>query len=441
MKVLWVCNIILPVVARCRNLEVCNKEGWLTGLLEQILKQEEKNDIELAAACPVTEQRDEFKCEIPAYGTKFLSYGFAEDVEHPERYSQELEKRIREIAEDFQPDVVHCFGTEYAHTLAVSNVFPKEKVLVGIQGLCKLYAEAYLADLPEYVVKRVTLRDFLKKDSIRRQEKKYTARGDRETKVLLHVGNVSGRTWLDKAYTQECNENLNYYFMNETLRGSFYEGKWEENFCEKYSLFLSQGDYPIKGLHYMLKAMPEILKQYPETKVYVAGNSIIRRGSIKERLKISSYGKYIMELIARYQLEEKVVFLGKLSEREMKERLLKSNLFVCPSVIENSPNSLGEAMLLGVPCVTAMVGGIPSIFTEGVDGIGYPGYGAPEYANEPDKESAQAKKLAEAVCEMFSSEERRKQYTVFARLHAKSTHDGQKNYERLVEIYREMTGK
>lgn len=441
MRVLWVCNIILPVIARYRNLEVCNKEGWLTGLLEQILQQRESNDIELAVACPVTEQRDEFKCEIPAYGTKLLSYGFAEDVEHPEKYSEELENRLREIGADFQPDVIHCFGTEYAHTLAVSNVFPKEKVLVGIQGLCKLYARAYLSDLPEKVVNRVTLRDFLKKDSIRKQKEKFTARGERENQVLVNVGNVTGRTWIDKDYTRECNGNLKYYFMNETLRSSFYEGKWEWDSCEKYSLFLSQGDYPIKGLHYMLKAMPEILKQYPAAKVYVAGNSIIRRGSIKERLKVSSYGKYIMNLISRYHLEEKVIFLGKLNEKEMKERLLKSNLFVCPSVIENSPNSLGEAMLLGVPCVTAMVGGIPSIFTEGVDGIGYPGYGAPEYKERQNKESAQAEKLAEAVCEMLSNEEKMKQYTAFARAHAADTHNGQKNYERLVEIYREMTGK
>ena len=53
----------------------------------------------------------------------------------------------------------------------------------------------------------------------------------------------------------------------------------------------------------------------------------------------------------------------------MKDRFLKSHMYLCPSAIENSPNSLGEAMLLGVPCVAADVGGISSIFENGKDGI------------------------------------------------------------------------
>ena len=441
MRILWVCNIVLPVVAKHLNMEVSNKEGWLTGLSEQILKKQESNEIEFAVACPIPEGAERFKCEVPACGTMLLSYGFCEDVSHPENYSAQLEMEIKEIIDDFRPDVVHCFGTEFAHTLAVSKVCPKEKVLVGIQGLCKLYAEAYLADLPENVVKRVTLRDFLKKDSIPLQKEKFIARGKREVETLQGVGNVTGRTWIDKAFTAECNGNLKYFFMNETLRSNFYEGRWELSSCEKYSMFLSQGDYPIKGLHYMLKAMPDILKEYPEAKVYVAGNSIVRYGSFKDRLKVSSYGKYIMQLIKDLGLEDKVVFLGRLNSDEMKAQLLKSNMFICPSVIENSPNSLGEAMLLGVPCVTAMVGGIKSIFTEGRDGIGYPGYGAEEYRDAADKESAQAANLAKAVCRMLSDEEKMLGYTQSAKEHAQNTHDGVKNYERLVEIYKEMAGK
>ena len=45
----------------------------------------------------------------------------------------------------------------------------------------------------------------------------------------------------------------------------------------------------------------------------------------------------------------------------MCDRYLKSNLFVCCSAIENSPNSLGEAQLLGMPYVASFVGGVPEI--------------------------------------------------------------------------------
>lgn len=443
MKVLWICNMMLPMVSKHLGLEVSNKEGWLTGLADMILQNKSDNNVELAVACPIGASMTERMWEVPVeeYDTTLLCYGFVEDVEHPESYAKELETQIQRIIEEFQPDVVHCFGTEYPHTMAVAKICEKEKVLIGIQGLCKVCAQVYLADLPERVVKRVTFRDWLRRDSILQQKKKFIARGEREETVLRNAGHITGRTWLDRKYVADVNGDAQYHFMNETLRSNFYEGSWEPDKCEKYSIFMSQGDYPLKGLHYMLKAMPKILEKYPQAKVYVAGNSITRYETWKDKIKISSYGKYIRELVEEYGLQDKVTFLGRLDAEEMKAQFLKSNVFVCASAIENSPNSLGEAMILGVPCVTAMVGGIRTVFTNGEDGITYPGYGDEEYAKSEDKEQAQAERLAEAVLAMWSDEDRMLAYTQNARKHAGLTHNGQNNYARLVEIYREITKK
>jgi hypothetical protein len=163
--------------------------------------------------------------------------------------------------------------------------------------------------------------------------------------------------------------------------------------------------------------------------------------TIKDKIKISSYGKYVRELLLKNHLEDKVFFLGKMNAEEMKAQFLKSATFVCPSVIENSPNSLGEAMLLGVPCVTAEVGGITSIFNNGLDGIAYPGYGSLEYVEQPDKETAQSKVLAHAVLRMWSDEEEMKEYSANASAHARRTHDSKVNYNRLVEIYRDISNE
>lgn len=438
MKILWVCNIMLPVVAEHLGKEASNKEGWLTGLSDMILRNHENNQIELGVAFPITEELAEKKWVLPVKGSEnvLYAYGFLEDTVHPESYDEGLETSIKEIVEDFRPDVVHCFGTEFAHTLAVTRVCDKDKVLIGIQGLCKLYAEKYLADLPARVVKRVTFRDWLKKDSILEQEQKFIERGRREVEALQNVGHVTGRTWIDKDFSTRINPKVRYHFMNETLRSNFYEGEWKLENCEPHSVFLSQGDYPIKGLHYMLKAMPAILKVYPDAKVYVAGNSIANHKTLKDKIKISSYGKYILELLKKHDLQDKVIFLGRMNAEEMKAQFLKSSVFVCPSVIENSPNSLGEAMLLGVPCVTARCGGISSIFADGEDGVVYPAHGASVYEKEADKEQAQAERLAKAVMQMWSDEEKMLDYTKNAVAHARKTHDGQCNYERLVEIYR-----
>ena len=49
MKVLWICNIMLPVIAEALHKEASNKEGWLSGLLEQVAA-ENSSDLELAVA-------------------------------------------------------------------------------------------------------------------------------------------------------------------------------------------------------------------------------------------------------------------------------------------------------------------------------------------------------------------------------------------------------
>lgn len=435
MRILWISNIILPVVAEHFGFVASNKEGWLAGLADTILSEGKDNAIELAVAFPVLEKLPEQKVVVPVSGKELTAYSFVEDTNHPEKYYPDLEVQIKEIVEDWKPDVVHCFGTEYPHTLAATRVCPTEKVLIGIQGLCKMCAECYMSDLPERVIGRVTFRDFYRKDSIRKQHEKFVKRSEHETEAVSNVMHVTGRTWIDKKCTMEVNDKLQYHFMNETLRSNFYEGQWDAEKCEKHSIFLSQGDYPLKGLHYMLKALPKILEKYPDAKVYVAGNSIVNYSSLKDKIKISSYGKYLRELILKNQLVEKVVFLGKLNAEEMKDRYLKSATFVCSSAIENSPNSLGEAMLLGVPCVTAEVGGVTSVFNNGIDGIAYPGYGSLEYAEQSDKETAQAKVLAHAVLRMWSDEEKMKEYSVNAAAHARRTHDKKANYKRLLEIY------
>ena len=436
MRVLWVCNIMLPAVAEYLGLEASNKEGWLTGLSSTILKYQNENGIELGVCFPVQGELAEFERILPVSGTdaEIHAFGFYEDVHRAEVYEEKTENRLAEIIGKFRPDVLHCFGTEYPHTLAAVKAFGrKERTLIGIQGLCSIYAGHFRADLPDDVWKRRTFRDRVKRDDLRRQYEKYVQRGVYEIEAVQLAGHITGRTGWDRKYTSQWNPEAEYHFMNETLRAGFYEGCWREEDCRKYSIFLSQGDYPIKGLHYMLQAMPEILKQYPEAEVYVAGNSIVKSAAekgvsgLKGKLKLESYGKYILQLMRETGMLGKVHFLGRLNVEQMKSSYLKSNVFVCPSSIENSPNSVGEAMLLGVPAVCADVGGVADIFTDGVDGLLYP--------------AGDVGRLAEAVKTMFAGGNQVDAWREAERQHAAKTHDARKNYERLMEIYREIGGR
>lgn len=437
MRVLWVCNRCLPVVAAELKMDAGNKEGWLAGLSERIL--EEKNEeLELGVCFPASK-------DMAQWQGKFAleAYAFYEDVSKPELYPEHLEERMREIVEDFKPDLVHIFGTEFPHTLAMVKAFNRpERTLIGIQGICTLYADAYLTGIPEKIAKRSTLRDMLKSDNIMEQQKKFYKRGMFEQKALSLTCNVTGRTDFDREYSYKCNEHVNYYFMNETLRSNFYRGSWTIKDCVKHSIFVSQGDYPIKGLHFLLQAFPDILAEYPDAKIYVAGNCITGDEGFVKKLKIASYGKYLKELMEKHGIQDKVIYLGNLNAEEMKEQFLKCNVFVSCSTMENSPNSVGEAMLLGVPVVASDVGGVSNLLTDMEEGILY--------------EATNMKALCNAVLKIFDAYEyetpskmrplrvkeeevtKVRTFPVKARERAYETHNPGKNYNRLLEIYHQI---
>ena len=134
---------------------------------------------------------------------------------------------------------------------------------------------------------------------------------------------------------------------------------------------------------------------------------------------------------------DKVHFLGRLNAEQMKEQYLNCHVFVCPSSIENSPNSVGEAMILGTPAVCADVGGISSIFYgQDAEHLAQADYPADGILYEPGNVEA----LAAAVCYVFdeSNAARIEQFCDNASTHARDTHDAEKNYQRLMEIYGDL---
>lgn len=429
MKLLWVCNLMPPVIAGALGREAGNREGWLDGLCHALIDSEA--NIELHIAFPDAEQL--FGTKVTVGEKTIFAYSFPEDLAHPEKYDPALEEHLLTIVTAADPDVIHCFGTEFPHTLALLKVCPHpERVLVGLQGICSVIADSYMADLPAKVCNSRTFRDILKKDSLKEQQAKFVCRGAHETEALKRAHHVTGRTDFDREAALRCNPYVNYYPANETLRKPFYEGEWDETKAVPHRIFVSQGDYPLKGLHYMIIAAAYLRANYPDVSVVVAGNSIVRFETLKEKLKISAYGKYLRKLMQSYGMQDKVTFLGRLSAEQMKETYLSSSLFVCCSANENSPNSLGEAMLLGVPCVAADVGGIPTIFQGDVDGPVYKGFRADEHREDP---TFVANRLAAAINTLWHEPEKQAVYTQNARNHAKELHDPAANIRKMVEIY------
>lgn len=421
-KVLWICNIMLPAIGQELNLPYSNREGWLSGIFERVQKKEAP--FVLGICFPLGD----------AAGVKRLlvqnvtCYAFAEDLNRPEIYDARMEEDFKQIIEDFEPDLIHIFGTEFPHTLAAVRAFNRpDKVLIGIQGLCSEIAKVYMAGLPEQVQKDITFRDFIRRDSIRQQQEKFTRRGENEIKALKDCRNITGRTRFDQEGTAKINPDARYYPMNETMRAEFYTGKWTLEDCQEHSIFLGQGDYPLKGMHFALEALALLTPKYPDIKLYVAGNSILKHDTLKEKLKLPAYGKYLLSLIKKHRLEDKVILLGKRSAQEMKQQFLNSSVFICPSVLENSPNTVAEAQLLGVPVIASRAGGIPDMITHGKDGLLFPVGDAVHMAQQIEALWDRTKdETGLCFAERISEGARRR---------ARAVHDGDTNYQRLLEIY------
>jgi len=144
----------------------------------------------------------------------------------------------------------------------------------------------------------------------------------------------------------------------------------------------------------------------------------------EDALRQNGYERYLTKLTKKYHLTGKIICLGPLSAQQMKENYRNANVFVLPSTMENSPNSLGEAMLLGTPCVAAKVGGVASILD-------------PEEGVLCPPVSPEA--LAEGICRVFALEDRAADLGEKARAHAQVTHDPKTNLETLLAIYRQLS--
>lgn len=452
MKVLWLINYPLAAIAEQINTGKTVKEGWVESLYRTLNGEK----AQIVVAFPLNSENELHGVAEASYGAVEY-YSFYENTSSPEIYDPMLEHRLKRIYDEVNPDIVHCFGAEFPHTLAMGRVVNNpQKMLIGLQGICTEIAKAYNADLPDYVLKHPSFRDIIKRDSLIDQGKKFIKHGEIEREAIKLAGFVAGRTAFDKNFALKVNPKVNYVHLGESLRPVFYEGEWDRSKAVPGRIFVSQGDYPLKGLHYLIPVIGELKKDYPDLHIRIAGNSIIKYESIKDKIKIGGYGKYLRNLIKKAGLENCVVYTGYLDENGMKKEYMECQLFVSLSSCENSPNSLGEAMLLGVPCVATMVGGVPSIFDENADGRGVnlpnwsiSGELTAANAGENSKNanasnntcnylSESIKNVKNAVKWAFEQKDEMDARRKNARNHAKCTHDREANCRKLSEIYEDM---
>lgn len=410
MNVLWITNITFPEAYNLMgyNQELKSSGGWMLGAAYALLKE---GNVSLGVVSVSDKVNDFSRVQGGNILYYIMPYGKGNL-----RINSEYENYYRIIYEEFRPDIIHIFGTEYSHGLAYINACSNKNVVISIQGLTSIHHKYYSSGLStKEIIYSLTFRDIIK-GGINANKNDFSIRGEYEREMIRRVNHIIGRTSWDRAHTWAINPLAEYHFCNEILREEFYRCKnWSYQDCRKHSIFLSQASYPIKGLHQLLRAMPLILKHYPKACVRIAGDDITKHRGLGV-IYHTGYGRLINKLIKKFNLKDRIAFVGNLDASQMIEEYLRANVFVCPSSIENSPNSLGEAQILGVPTIASYVGGVSDMMKENEEQM---------YRFE------EIEMLAYKICDIFSKGGNipDKRYI------AQERHNPEKNAQQLLSIY------
>jgi glycosyltransferase involved in cell wall biosynthesis len=197
------------------------------------------------------------------------------------------------------------------------------------------------------------------------------------------------------------------------MRQSFYSNQWmphQNKDCYTVISVIRNNIY--KGLENIIESQMIFDRYFPELNIAwkVAG--------INEKDEIARLVKKKYKIIFE---DLSVQFLGPLREKELVREMINADLFVHPSHIENSPNSMCEAMLIGMPIIATSVGGVSSLLTNKEEGV---------LLQDGDPYS-----MAGAILELIKNKDRAVEYGQNARRIALERHDPNKIVEQIVNIY------
>ena len=279
--------------------------------------------------------------------------------------------KMKQLVEEVKPDVIQVFGTEkyYGHIADEVNV----PVFIHIQGILNPYLNAYLPPfislrsyyLQDYNIKKIHSRFmnivFWRRDCLS------------ELQILMKGKLYIGRTEWDKRVVSIFNQNAIYNYGSEILRPVFY--KASQRNPNSHLTIVSTISSPLyKGMDLVLKT------------AYSLKNNL----GLEFDWKIFGLNefRFVEKTCGIKAKDVNIVICGVATAAGLREELLGASVYVHPSYIDNSPNSLCEAQLLGIPVVATNVGGIPSLVKDGETGFLVP-------ANDPFQTAYLLKRLQE----------------------------------------------
>lgn len=366
MRVLWIVHDVMKPVVHLVKGKPTTGGSWIDPLFYGLAKE---GGLDIGAVIPVVGgEWQSFTNE----GIQYYTIPIKKGSNIRQLCQPTINDYLRAITE-FAPDIIHVHGTEKNFGGLRKFVTKEIPIVCSIQGIVRSYIPYLILSYCSLKLNKFrSLKNILGRGGVKVLRKKWIAYAGIETTIFAVNRYFIGRTVWDKAQALSLNPNLIYYHGEELLRPPFYHTNWDIVSCERHSVFISSGAYPVKGLHVLIEAIGILKRKYPKVKVYVPLSKKHYANRFMNFLIGDDYTRFICALIERYKLEKNFVFLGRLTGEEMSERFAAAHVFVLPSFIENSPNSLGEAMMIGTPSVVSFTGGTGSIARDGESALFHP---------------------------------------------------------------------
>lgn len=257
---------------------------------------------------------------------------------------------MKNVVYEYRPDIIQVFGSENKYGLISQHI--NIPVVLHLQGIMNPYLDAYLPPFiswKEYVKYGGSGNYRLRKKQKQNWERYCLC----EKEVLTHTMYFLGRTKWDEAVVKLFNPKGKYYYCSEILRPTFYDGG--KRILPKKLIITSTISVPLyKGLDLVLKTA-KLLKKM--TNIDFEWNVF---GNVDYKI--------IEKVTGINHSDVNVNYKGVASAEEIKNALLNSTVYFHPSYIDNSPNSVCEAQLLGCTVVSTNVGGTSSLIDNGLTG-------------------------------------------------------------------------
>ena len=366
MKILWIVNTPIDILSEKLYQKKANCL-WMDALLSDCRKNH-VFDLVVATTAKVSNT------------LKYVNDGvtfYAIPNNPPILYNENKNSNIiawREMIGEERPDIVQIWGTEFSHGLCALKVCKEYDIpsVIYMQGYLGSIARHYLAGMTVKEVRQsITFRDFLKHDNILNQQKKYFYAAKREKEEFHLSGRIICENDWCESSIRAVSPNINVYRCPLSINNAFSNFNWNIDKKRTHSIICNASGYSIKGLHMLLRAVALLKVKYPDIKLYVPGMNMDSNTSLELKLRKRGYTKYIESLIKSLGIKNNIVWLGQISQEKLAEQYTKAHVFVLCSAIENHSSSLKEAMMVGLPCVAAAVGGVPEYVRHGENGFLY----------------------------------------------------------------------